>query len=240
MPTDAEKDASVKRIVDIGMKRTGLIHQLADICRSIGLQCIFWDMNDCFALAAIAFLCMISVSLCVTAEIAASVLFAVSPMFYIVLTISSQWKEYMTGLYALKMTCKYTIQKIMAFRMLCFIITALPTCGISAAIFTHISGGAEFVRMLLISICSMFLSSVIMMIAVIKVKKPALYLTVPVIWGFVCIMLASIFGKAWNSFLMNLSYTVAIAVIIACTIVYLIQIKKLLDNNTEDIIYADC
>lgn len=240
MPTEAEKDAAVHHIVAVGMKCAGLFTQLAEIYRALGLQCIFRDTADCFAMAIISFLCAaFSLSVCYI-ENAVAVLFAVSPLFYVVLTVSVQWKEHMTGLYELKMTCKYTIQKVTAFRMSCFLIAGLPACGILAAVFEAVSCDGRFIRLLLISVCSMFLCAVIMMLAIIMVKRPALYLSVPLIWGFACITLAATFSKVWDSFLMNISYTIVIAVIIACAVIYLIQIKKLINKNMEDVIYADC
>lgn len=240
MPTKDEKDAAIRHIVNEGMKRTGVIEQLADIYRALGLQCIFWDTTDCFALAAISFVCAVAVTMHSTTEYAAAVLFAVSPLFYVILTISVQWKERMSGLYDLKMTCKYTIPKITAFRMICFITSGIPACGVLAAIFTYKSYTNDYVRMLLISICSMFICAVIMMTAIIKLRRSQLYLTVPVIWGLTNIALEMIYKEKWNDFLMNLSTIFVIIITIVFAALYIAQIKKLIfNNNTEDVIYAD-
>lgn len=241
MPTEDEKDAAVRRIVAAGIKHSGLLSQLTEIYRALGLRCIFWDTADCFAIAIISFVCAVaSLSVCYT-DNAIAVLFAVSPVFYVVLTIAVQWKEHMTGLYELKMTCKYTIQKVTAFRMSCFLAAGLPTCGVLAAVFEATMYNGDFIRLLLISVCSMFLCAVIMMLAIIVVKRPELYLSVPVVWGILCLTPAIIFGKAWNDFLLNLSYTAVIIAILICAVIYTVQIKKLiLNNDMEDTIYADC
>ena len=123
MPTEAEKNAAVARILDAGLPaRPGLRHTLTETLQAVGLRTLFFGEADCL------FLSVLFLLLCLLPAAAAAarqgpvgpVLFLLSPALYAALHLLTAWKETQSGTLEWRQACRISLRTMTALRMLVF------------------------------------------------------------------------------------------------------------------------
>jgi hypothetical protein len=239
MPDEIEKSIAIEAILAKGLiRRKSLFRQLNAFYRNIGLRCIFWDTAD---VMLIAFMCTLMFVFVLTESITQSasfcgILFAISPFLFLLLSLIAEAKERMSGLYELKMTCKYTVRQISAFRMLCFSAAGMAFCGLLSAAPCFWDGYQDFWQMLVISLCALFLCSLLMIAVMNRIHRNWSYYAPSIVWALISILPLKLFGERWELFLLHIPFGIAFGLLCVLVWLYLWEIKKLIFNHEREVI----
>lgn len=241
-PTPEEQRAAARNIVKAGMpRRRPLAAEVADLCRSLGFGVVFRDMADVVFLSAMAAVC-IFISLAENfshssdPDQAYELLFAMAPSVYLLLCLLGFWKERMSGTYDVKMSCKYTVCHLTAFRMLVFscacIVMNLAAVGIlfAAGLVT------DYWQAFLVTASSLFLFSVLLLWSLFRGRGLAAPTLTAAAWVPVNLLLGALFGGGYGRFLreMPLWLHLTVALMLAC--LYCRGIGRLISEQKERIL----
>ena len=162
MPSRAERDASIRSILDRGLTRA------RPSWRSLPLSALVFGIEDCMFLAALlgllpaGFAFIPAESL---ADLLAPLLFLSSPLLYIAACALTMWKESLSGTLDWKRTCRLPLQTLMALRMLLFGGAAVLVCVPMNLLLWQASGHAiPLSRALAISFSSLFLHAALSLV----------------------------------------------------------------------------
>ena len=237
--TPNQRDNAINAILEMGLTPpVSMWAYLRDMYKHLGLRNIFWE-----SLPAIA------ISVCVAALYATfliqfasgnadwnlySLLFMMSPILFICLTLSADFAERCSGLYELKMTCKYTIRQIATLRLLCFSLAGMIFAVVSGAMLNHTAEIGYMFQLLSLVLCSVFLCA-LSTIYIARKLRNGWYLG-SLIWVVASALPMLVFGQAWESILVNLPPAATLAVAATACTLFLREIKII----TREVRYADC
>jgi len=101
MPTEAEKQRAIARILDAGLpRRVAFGRELREVLQRIGPRALLFGVGDCLALSLLIWaLCLLS-ALFVAGSTGslAPALFLFSPLLYAALSLLTAWKNLQTGI----------------------------------------------------------------------------------------------------------------------------------------------
>ena len=177
-PSEEQIRASVRKICEQAplTKRPTILSFLRDMSRNLGLRQIFsgtWDVIAicCTLFAVVGVIGAMELRTSVDRQQSGAVfLFAFSPVFLFLLFSLSVWKEAEGPAWPIKMTCRYTVRHLMAFRVFCI------TCLSFAAVGFYTLVLSTFLKLrslplLCISLSSLFLYSLIQIQAALSVRS---------------------------------------------------------------------
>ena len=239
MPDENEKSVAIETILAKGLiRRKSLFQQLNELYRNIGLRRIFWDITDIMVITFMSTLLLVFVlkDLIAQKSMVFGILFAISPFMFLFLSLITEAKERMTGLYELKMTCKYTIRQISAFRMLCFSGAGMAFSGLISVTLAFWDGNQEFWQILVISLCALFLYSLLMIAAMNRLHRNWSYYVPSIVWALLSILPLKLFGEQWESFLRQVPFGIALGFLCILVWLYLWEIKQLIYSNEREVI----
>lgn len=102
MPTEAEKQRAIARILDAGLpRRVAFGRELREVLQRIGPRALLFGVGDCLALSLLIWaLCLLS-ALFVAGSTGslAPALFLFSPLLYAALSLLTAWKNLQTGIW---------------------------------------------------------------------------------------------------------------------------------------------
>jgi len=228
-----ERDKSIEAILAGGLTRpVSTWRYLRGMYSSLGIRVIFWESAPAMLLSAVVALGYILLTAMQSAflnaeENLSAMLFLLSPVLFISMTVSTEAIERMNGLYEIKMTGKYTIRQITAFRLLCFSLVGTVFAVTANTAVYHIMTvemqTGYFFQMLSIALCSLFLCS-LLIITVMRKFRSGWYLGA-IIWAVAAMLPGLIFREAWNTFLLNIPTAVALGIAAVAYILFLREIK---------------
>lgn len=232
-PTQIEIDRAVEGISEKALpQRESLFAFIRNMNTQLGLKYIFSGIYDVLILSGILFMLMIALSFNYlpqsenpTATLGA-MLFTFSPFLYMAAFSLSLIKEYTTPGLSVKMTCKFTVYHLIAYRMLLFsVISGVLNTLYVLALCLRME--LEPLYFICLSLSSLFIFSAMFLLALYyaHIKWPPLLLTVG--WIAVNAVLWAVFPVGYGNFLMGIPVFVWIPAGIACVAFYLHQIKKL-------------
>lgn len=234
-PTNSEKEDAIENILSRGLSKPD---NLWDFCckmyRVLGLKFILFDISQAIIMAVavtIEFILLYSLS---SQQYIYSTLFAVSPLFFIAVIFFTKFIERNDSLYELKMTFRHTIQQIIIFRILCYSLISMVTC-----IFMSISIPAKynFLRAASISLSALFICAIITIYIMRRFKGPWIHFTSLIVWVAIVFLPVFIFGERWELILSQIPIGITIAVGAIGFILYLIELKKLINMNKREVAY---
>lgn len=124
MPTEEEKKRSVQLILEQGLpQKKPLQVTLPVLVRTIGLRNLFWNTGSCMFLALLGGILLIlffTIPAVFQMQLLPLSLMLSSPAVYGLLLFLTAWQDRQLGLYAIKMTCYYTLKELTALRMVFF------------------------------------------------------------------------------------------------------------------------
>ena len=161
MPTEAEKQRAIARILDAGLpRRVAFGRELREVLQRIGPRALLFGVGDCLALSLLIWaLCLLS-ALFVAGSTGslAPALFLFSPLLYAALSLLTAWKNLQTGIWEWTWTFRVSARMVAALRMLYFggvsVLVCVPAnLGLWALLGRTVSLG----WMLSLSLASLFL-----------------------------------------------------------------------------------
>lgn len=109
-------------------------------------------------------------------------LFTVSPILYLLMSISNFVKAKSNKTYEVEMTCKYDIYQISAFRMLVFSVISIVFNILFVSVISNIYEKIDFLKAFIVSIASLFIFSVIFLFAINRIKNRLIKYVIILSW----------------------------------------------------------
>lgn len=234
-PSDFEIDKSVEYICEKGkIKKHGFFVFLRDMTEGLGLANIFYGIRDAmllssfiFALLCGSFYAVLDTNAQNSAVIAA---FTFAPAVFISMFLLSYIKEKTSMTYSVKMTCKYTVNHLLAYRMFVFSLLG-AVADAFYVLFICIKTDLSYITLLCVSLASLFLFSLALIFAVLKFNSifaPVILLSV---WFVGNGLLWSFFRDLYGVFLQQIPVWIYIISAIAAAVVYVNRLSALSDKR---------
>lgn len=185
MPTEAEKQRAIARILDAGLpRRVAFGRELREVLQRIGPRALLFGVGDCLALSLLIWaLCLLS-ALFVAGSTGslAPALFLFSPLLYAALSLLTAWKDLQAGLWEWTWTFRVSARMVAALRMLGFGGVAVLLCvPANGALWLLTGQERSFGWMLALSLTSLFLYGALSLVCQ-RLRGPARWLAAPVGW----------------------------------------------------------
>ena len=185
MPTEAEKQRAIARILDAGLPpRPSLGRELLETLRAVGAPALFFGTWDCLALSLLIWALCLLPALFVASSTGslAPALFLFSPLLYAALSLLTGWKALQTGLWEWTWTFQISARMVAALRMLCFGGVSVLVC-VPADLLLWALTGREMPLgwMLALSLASLFLYGALSLLCQ-RLRGPAGWLAAPAGW----------------------------------------------------------
>lgn len=186
MPTAAEKDDAVARILDAGLPvRRDLRHTLRETLQAVGWRALFFGTADCLFLAALfLILCLLPAAAAAARQgTVGPVLFLLSPALYAALHLLTAWKEVQSGTLEWRQTCRISLGTMTALRMLVFGSASVLVCVPANLLLWYLAGGeVSFFWMVALSVSSLCVYGVLSLYCL-RLRGIAGLLTAPAAWS---------------------------------------------------------
>lgn len=237
-PSPAEKERAIEFILSKGLVQPkSLWHHLYEMYRNLGFKHLFLNtwypvILSIVLMVGFLYLCPLSPE-----KFKYTVLFAAAPVFFIfvvLLTEIIEWQD--SGLYELKMTCKYTIQQIAAFRVLCFSLmgTMLSTLTV---LFSKYSDATDLFRSLSLSLSALFLCSYLSIWIMRSFTSRWNHFTPLLIWIVMTLCPLWILKERWELFLSQIPLAITLFVALILFALFMMELKKLIKIQTREVAY---
>lgn len=242
-PTPEEQHIAVRKIVKTGMAhRRSLFTDIAEMYRDLGLRIIFHDMADVVFIGAIASVITLFYLLenfrgsRWNHDEAYMILFTVAPTLYLLLCLLGFWKEKLSDTYDVKMTCKFTVCHLTAFRMLVFSCVCILMNLVVVGIFCMTDIFPNFWHAFFITASSLFLFSFLLLRSLFHCKGLVGPTVTAAAWIPVNFLIDSLFHNGYSRFLrdMPLCLHAIVALFLAC--LYCADLKRLILQQKERIL----
>ena len=181
-PTEEQMDKAIDRICANALpKRESLFSFLYKLTSQVGFWNIIRGAWDVLVIAAAVFFAAGIISALNIAsnvqhhERLTAIVFAVSPVLLMLSYVLSYIKERTQGLFAVKMTCKYTVHHILAYRMLVFSFFSI-VLNTGYIVYLNWRFSVPMLSLLCVSFSSLFLFSLVLLWVVWKL---------PALWGVI-------------------------------------------------------
>lgn len=241
-PSRYEKDIEIKNILSRGLsKPKSLWGYLDDLCRALGFRYIFFDMAHAMIMTAAAAAGFIIMYPGMPERHIHAALFSAAPIFFIFIVLLTETAEKVNGLYELKMTCKYTVQQIAGFRVLCFSLMGAVFCTVASLYFSRLSAGYDFLSTFSLSLCALFLCTFLTIFIVRRSGGKWNHLFAMLLWMAISLLPPRLLGERWELFLTQIPVAVTASVAVAACALFLMEIKKLMKIRKREVgYYAGC
>jgi hypothetical protein len=239
--TPNERDSAIETILSKGLtKPMPTWAFLWDMWRKLGFRVIFWETSAALLIScavAVMYIALIMYAV-IPLEAARNIhamLFLFSPAVFICLTLCTEAIERTGGLYEIKMTSKYTIRQITAFRLLCFSLLGMVFTVLGSAAISAVWGTMHFMKVFLLGLCSLFLCS-LLIIYVMRCMRGGWYKGA-IIWTAAGVLPLLFFREAWENLLSGLPIAITLGVTAVACVLFAREIKI----TTKGVLcYVDC
>lgn len=234
-PTEYQKNMAIEKIMQKGLVRPRkLSAQLLEMWRTLGLSYIFGDIFQAFIIVAIIMLGGFLVYLEFSKLMMHAVTFAFAPLSFLSIVLFAEMIERLSGLYELKMTFKYTIRQITAFRILCFSLLGVVTCVISSA-----SAGGEFLQTLATSLSALFLCALFITFILRRFAPVWRYVSMGA-WVIISVLPIYLLGERWETILSGMPAALTLTIAVIAFLLFLHEVKQIMNEKRGAEIYAGC
>ena len=185
MPTEAEKQRAIARILDAGLShRTAFGRELWEVLQRVGPRALLFGVGDCLALSLLIWALCLLPALFVASSTGslAPALFLFSPLLYAVLSLLTAWKDLQTGLWEWTWTFQISARMVVALRMLGFGGVSVLVCVPANMLLWALTGREmPLAWMLALSLASLFLYGALSLLCQ-RLRGPASLLGAPAGW----------------------------------------------------------
>lgn len=237
-PSQYEKDKAIEDILSKGLsKPKSLLGYLGNLYSALGFRYIFFEMAFPIVMTVIATICFIVLYPLTLEQHLYATLFAIAPLFFLFIVLFTETMEQINGLYELKMTCKYTILQIAAFRVLCFSFLGTMFCTFISLYFSRLSAVYSFFKTVSLSLCALFLCAFLAISLMRHFNWKWIHFSAMLLWITLSFMPIWILGERWELFLSQIPAAITMfAAVIACSL-FLMEIKKLMNTHKREVAY---
>ena len=239
--TPEDKNNAIETILSKGLiKPMPTWAFLLHMWQNLGFRVIFLGTGAAILISfcvAVLYVALISVA-ALTFNAALNIytmLFLFSPAVFICLTLCTEAIERTSGLYEIKMTCKYTIRQVTAFRLLCFSLVGTVFTVVGSAAISSVWVDSSLIRIFSLGLCSLFLCS-LLIVYVMRRLSGGWYIGA-IIWTVIGVLPMIFFEEAWEGLLYNLPPVVTLGVSAIACFMYMREIKI---TAKEVLCYVDC
>ncbi len=239
-PSPEERQKEINLIIKKGLPKRKTSSFWAMAC-CLSPRILFFGVKDCIiAAAAAAVLSYAAVIACAASSrnYAGLLLFLLSPVFYILLYCLATGKELQENTREIPMACRYTLRHLTTMRMLYF-------GGFGAvadtllAFFISQSSSWPFLKMLGLSLSSLFLYASLAVFFLLRVRRTFLQLFAPpVIWTVAVSGLGFLLPDFGAGFFSAVPEWVTLLFAVCFCAVFLAQLHGYLGKNKEENSYA--
>lgn len=224
--SEAEKDFAINEIVKKGVVKPGdKFRKIFEVRRACTFHTLFFGVGDCFLLGFLVAACIWLLLIQAGSQVIICMVFAVSPFAYIASYLLTSWKEHRLQLYDIKMTCRYTVRQVSAFRMICFSGTNIFLNVLMLSLLMRFQLPAiAFWKVLGLSFVSIFLYGIIMLIFQIKGMPYLTTVLPPVLWGIINAFVIAFYGERLEIMLLNLAGSLVFTITVIAFAGYLIAL----------------
>lgn len=171
-PSDFEINESIDYICEKGkIRKHGFFVFLHDMTKGLGFVNVFYGIRDAMLLTGFVFalLCVLSSVILEPNKQNSAVIaaFALAPGVFITMFLLSFIKEKASMTYPIKMTCKYTVNHLLAYRMFVFSLLGAVADAVYVLLIC-IKTDLSYITLLCVSLSSLFLFSSALIFAVIR------------------------------------------------------------------------
>lgn len=236
-PSQIEIDRAVETICDKALpRRESLLSFIRNMNAQLGLKYIFSGIYDVLLLSGAVFL--VAIALCfkwlpqaedVHSALGAA-LFAFAPFLYMAAFALTLLKESTNPGLPVKMTCKYTVYHLIAYRMLLFsFISGIANTAYVLVLCLRLDLPPLYFICLSLSALFLFSAMLLLSLYYARSKWPPLLLSAG--WIAVNLILWRAFPVGYGSFLTRIPLFVWVPAGAACIVLYLYKLKKLTTNR---------
>lgn len=237
-PSQYEKDKAIEIILAKGLRKPkSLWGYVSNIYATLGLRYIFFDMAFPIIMTVIATFGFIVLYPLTLEQHIYAMVFAIAPIFFVFIVLFSEMAERVNGMYELKMTCKYTIQQISAFRVLCFSLLGTVFCTFISLYFSLLWVDYSFYKILSLSLCALFFCALLTLFLMRHFNWKWIHFAVMLLWLVIGYIPMSIFGERWEYYLSQVPVAITMLVaLIACNL-FLMEVKILINTHESEVSY---
>lgn len=237
-PSPTEKDKAIQAILSKGLtKSKSLWEHLWEIYRALGIRYIFFDTSKAIVISVASMPILIMLYPFSPEQYIYSTLFAVAPVFFIFIVLLAETIERVNGLYELKMTCKYTVQQIAAFRVLCFSLLGAAGCILISLYFSRLSVTYDFVRAFSLSLCDLFLCAFLSLFMMRRFNGKWTHFFAMLLWMATGFLPLRFFGQPWELFLSRIPVALTVFVAVIASFLFLMELKRWLNIRKREVAY---
>lgn len=224
----------VRTIVASGIQRKeSFTSFIKNLYQEIGLRYLFMNHRDgvLISLSSIALVMflfsLVTESTGVKAEQAYALVFLMSPLLYMALTIYDLLHKKYSATYEVEMVAKYNIYQVAALRMLYFSLLAIVVNAVSIVFLVWMDNRLEFFRAFMISTTALFLFSVIFLMVFVKVRSSFAGLQIGIGWIIVNSVIYYLYDEAYMGFITTAPIIVYAVVLLISIYVYVLYLSRL-------------
>lgn len=229
-PSDTQIKSAVAGICEKSIKKPetffGFLKNMTSV---LGIKNIFCGVYDAILISFVLFIGLLIMLVSQLKYIDLSydniymIVFALTPVFFIILYLLTHIKEHTDGAYKLKMTCKYTVNHLLAYRM--FVFSILSVLFNTIYIFTlSIKTDINFFAMICISMSALFIFSTVLISVILRFNSILSPIMLSLLWIVMNLLTFFTNGSFYGKLIKNTPIYVWIIICIICIAIYL---KKL-------------
>lgn len=159
--------------------------------------------------------------------------FIMSPMMYLVAVLFSFYNSKEKGAFDIEMTCKYNLYQLSALRMFVFSLVGILINTLSIITIWFLGRQIDVIRMIIISITSVFLFSVIFLYLLMKLKFAVSKYLVISAWIIINLTLSNSNNIVYQYFLIKAPLFIHLIVSSICIALYIKNLNKLINYRRK-------
>lgn len=234
-PSDFEINKSVEYICEKGkIKKHGFFVFLHDMTKGLGFANVFYGIRDAMLLTGFVFvlLCVLSSVILEPNKQNSAVIaaFALAPGVFITMFLLSYIKEKTSMTYPIKMTCKYTVNHLLAYRMFVFSLLGAVADAVYVLLIC-IKTDLNYITLMCVSLSSLFLFSLMLIFAVLKFNS--IFASVGLLTAWIILNAALWFciGDFYGWFLQQIPIWIYIVSAITAAVIYVNRLGAFSDKR---------
>lgn len=242
-PSEIEIQNAIQTVCEKGLKKPeGLFSFLRLMYGKFGIRTLFYGEYSIMALTLALFLCAFLPLLFAPQkavfwqEKSPALVFAASPVLYMLLFGLSLLQERFSSVLELKMTCRYTVNHLLAARLLAFSLFGIALNALFL-LFLNLRYGITFLQLFALSFSSLFLFSALLLFLLLRYGSVKAWVSMLCIW-MLCTLIPTIFFPiAFRAFLTELPLLLLLAVgLFACLLS--VKLMHSVANTRRNHLYA--
>lgn len=236
MPDPLEKNAAVAHILSAAPRKKSLWGWLREMVRDLGFRVLLGHTLWLTLAAVGASVGLALLLMAARLPLVSTLVFAASPLMFLLAALVTELSERASGLLELKMTCKYTARQLAAVHTLWLSWLGVLFCGFFSACMVR-DGTPEFLNLLALSLCALLLYALLSLFLQRRFRWRFTYTAA--LWGVVSLAPVVAVHDKWELFLLRLPLWATAALAVLLLILVLWEIGKMISKPRPEV-YKSC